>query len=224
MSPRQRKKARGGAGREESAGWGTFAAAFFLLLGVFNTIDGIAALAGDRRLDEGELFVGDLTMWGAILLASGGPDLRLDPDPPPLADGHGRRPHARGDVAWSSTSSSSGPTRSGRWSRWWSPEIVIYAAARLRRRVSGREPGDRPWASVATARAWRGSPTSPPVKRPATSRAFARFPGPMFCARSRRVSPGWSKPRSPLYPQRARVSRARCFLWVRVRRTAAQIV
>jgi hypothetical protein len=55
----------------KSAGWGTFAAAFFLLLGAFNTIAGIAALAGDRRLDEGELFVGDLTMWGAVLLCFG---------------------------------------------------------------------------------------------------------------------------------------------------------
>jgi hypothetical protein len=67
--------ARSQAARSEraskAAGWGTFAAVLFLLLGAFNTIDGIAALAGDRRLDEAELFVGDLTMWGAILLCWG---------------------------------------------------------------------------------------------------------------------------------------------------------
>ena len=55
----------------KAAGWGAFAAVLFLLLGAFNVIDGIAALAGDRRLDETELFVGDLTMWGAILLCWG---------------------------------------------------------------------------------------------------------------------------------------------------------
>jgi hypothetical protein len=54
-----------------AAGWGTFAAVLFLLLGVFNAIDGVAALAGDRRLAEEELFIGDLTMWGAILLSFG---------------------------------------------------------------------------------------------------------------------------------------------------------
>ena len=57
--------------RSRAVGWGTFAAILFLLLGVFNLIDGIAALAGDRRLAEEELFVGDLTMWGAILLIFG---------------------------------------------------------------------------------------------------------------------------------------------------------
>jgi hypothetical protein len=55
----------------KAAGWGTFAAVLFLLLGAFNMIDGIAALAGDKRLDETELFAGGLTMWGAILLCWG---------------------------------------------------------------------------------------------------------------------------------------------------------
>jgi hypothetical protein len=55
----------------KAAGWGTFAAVLFLLLGVFNLIDGIAALAGDRRFAEDELFAGDLSMWGAILLFVG---------------------------------------------------------------------------------------------------------------------------------------------------------
>ena len=56
---------------KKSAGWGSFAAVLFLLLGAFNLIDGIAALAGDKRLAENELFVGELGMWGAILLCWG---------------------------------------------------------------------------------------------------------------------------------------------------------
>ena len=57
--------------RARAVGWGTFAGVLFLLLGVFNLIDGIAAIAGDKRLAEDELFVGDLTMWGSILLIFG---------------------------------------------------------------------------------------------------------------------------------------------------------
>ena len=69
MSARSEKARSKQAAR--AAGWGTFAAVFFALLGAFNSIEGIAALAGDRRLDEAELFVGDLTMWGALLLFFG---------------------------------------------------------------------------------------------------------------------------------------------------------
>ena len=69
-TPEQRAE-RAAAQASRAAGWGTFAAVLFLLLGAFNAIDGVAALAGDRRLAEEELFVGDLTMWGAILLTVG---------------------------------------------------------------------------------------------------------------------------------------------------------
>ena len=66
-----RTQARKSEQAAKAAGWGAFAAVLFLLLGAFNVIDGIAALAGDRRLDEAELFVGNLGMWGAILLCWG---------------------------------------------------------------------------------------------------------------------------------------------------------
>ncbi len=59
----------GGAPR--GAGWVLFAATLFLILGIFNVIDGIVALAKDNHFAGDQLFFGDLTLWGIILLAIG---------------------------------------------------------------------------------------------------------------------------------------------------------
>lgn len=48
-----------------------FAATLFLVLGAFNTIEGIAALAGDDHFAENELFFANLTFWGIVLLGLG---------------------------------------------------------------------------------------------------------------------------------------------------------
>lgn len=40
------------------------ATAFILLAGIFNLIDGLAAVAGDQRFEIGELLFGSLTAWG----------------------------------------------------------------------------------------------------------------------------------------------------------------
>ncbi len=54
------------------AGWTGFAGVLFLLLGAFNVIAGVAALAGDAKFAENDLFFGDLTAWGMILIGFGG--------------------------------------------------------------------------------------------------------------------------------------------------------
>lgn len=59
--------------REESGlvhaqGWITFIAVLFGVIGGLNLIDGLVAVVGDKRFDAGELFVGNLTLWGVILL------------------------------------------------------------------------------------------------------------------------------------------------------------
>jgi hypothetical protein len=51
-------------------GWVAFAATLFLVLGIFNVIDGIAALAKDDHF-VGDLFVGNLTFWGIVMLLIG---------------------------------------------------------------------------------------------------------------------------------------------------------
>jgi hypothetical protein len=48
-----------------------FAAVLFLLLGVFNMLDGIVALARDSHFTE-DLFFGNFTFWGIVLLLVGG--------------------------------------------------------------------------------------------------------------------------------------------------------
>ena len=48
-----------------------FAAVLFLMLGTFNVIEGIVALAEDDNFVADELFFGDLTLWGVILLILG---------------------------------------------------------------------------------------------------------------------------------------------------------
>ncbi len=54
------------------SGWTGFAGVLFLLLGAFNVIAGVAALAGDAKFAENDLFFGDLTAWGMILIGFGG--------------------------------------------------------------------------------------------------------------------------------------------------------
>ena len=54
------------------AGWVGFAGTLFLILGVFNCIDGIVALAEDDHFVADELFFGDLTFWGIVHLLIGG--------------------------------------------------------------------------------------------------------------------------------------------------------
>jgi hypothetical protein len=52
-------------------GWAGFAAVIFLVLGIFNVVDGIAALANDDYFHVDELLFGDLSMWGTIFLIIG---------------------------------------------------------------------------------------------------------------------------------------------------------
>jgi hypothetical protein len=53
------------------AGWVVFAATLFMILGVFNVIDGIVALAEDDNFVADELFFGDLAFWGVVMLLIG---------------------------------------------------------------------------------------------------------------------------------------------------------
>ncbi len=51
-------------------GWVMFAAVLFLVLGVFNVIDGIVALAKDSHFVD-NLFFADLVFWGIVMLLIG---------------------------------------------------------------------------------------------------------------------------------------------------------
>jgi len=53
------------------SGWAGFAAVMFFVLGAFNVIDGLAALAEDENFVADELFIGDLTVWGIVMIAIG---------------------------------------------------------------------------------------------------------------------------------------------------------
>jgi hypothetical protein len=55
--------------------WATFAAVMFLVVGIFNVIDGVAAISKDRHFRADELLVGNLTLWGVILLIVGAAQL-----------------------------------------------------------------------------------------------------------------------------------------------------
>ena len=55
----------------EGAGWVVFAATLFMILGVFNIIDGIVALVEDDNFIADELFFGDLAFWGVVMLIIG---------------------------------------------------------------------------------------------------------------------------------------------------------
>lgn len=56
---------------KKGAGYIAFAGTLFLVLGTFNIIDGIVALAEDDNFAANELFFGDLALWGVILLVIG---------------------------------------------------------------------------------------------------------------------------------------------------------
>lgn len=55
----------------KGAGYIMFAGTLFLVLGVFNVIDGIVALAKDDNFSDNDLFFGDLALWGVIMLIVG---------------------------------------------------------------------------------------------------------------------------------------------------------
>jgi hypothetical protein len=57
--------------RDRAQNWATFAAVMFLIVGIFNVIDGIAAISKDRHFRADELIVGSLALWGVILLIVG---------------------------------------------------------------------------------------------------------------------------------------------------------
>jgi hypothetical protein len=52
-------------------GWIAFAGVLFLILGTFNVIDGVVALAKDEHFADEELFFGSLSFWGVVLLIIG---------------------------------------------------------------------------------------------------------------------------------------------------------
>jgi hypothetical protein len=52
-------------------GWAAFAATMVLIVGVFNTIYGLAAIIDDDYFVAGELLFGDLSLWGWIHLVLG---------------------------------------------------------------------------------------------------------------------------------------------------------
>ena len=51
-------------------GWITFIGVLFGTIGALNAIDGLVALAGDKHFDKTELFTGNLTLWGVLLLVT----------------------------------------------------------------------------------------------------------------------------------------------------------
>lgn len=63
-------EARAGGSRR-LAGWALFAGTLFAVIGGFNVVAGIVALAEDRHFSADELFFGDLSMWGVVLLCNG---------------------------------------------------------------------------------------------------------------------------------------------------------
>jgi len=58
--------------QDRAQGWATFAAVLFFVVGLFNVIDGIAAISKDRHFRADELLVANLTFWGVVLLIVGG--------------------------------------------------------------------------------------------------------------------------------------------------------
>jgi len=57
--------------RDGGENWAAFAGIVFLILGIFNVVDGIAALANDSYFHVDELLFGDLSMWGVLFLVIG---------------------------------------------------------------------------------------------------------------------------------------------------------
>ena len=60
---------------ERTRNWTTFAAVMFLVVGLFNVIDGIAAISKDRHFRADELIVGNLKLWGIVFLIVGAAQL-----------------------------------------------------------------------------------------------------------------------------------------------------
>lgn len=56
---------------ERAQNWTAFAAVMFLVVGIFNVIEGIAAISKDHHFRADELLVGNLSFWGIILLIVG---------------------------------------------------------------------------------------------------------------------------------------------------------
>src|SRR5919108_6594014 len=55
----------------QGEGWIAFAGVLFLILGTFNVIDGVVALAKDEHFADEELFFAGLGFWGAVMLIIG---------------------------------------------------------------------------------------------------------------------------------------------------------
>src|SRR5689334_23180315 len=53
------------------SGWVTFAGVLFIIVGGFNLIDGVVALANDEYFIKAQLLFGDLTAWGVWWLIVG---------------------------------------------------------------------------------------------------------------------------------------------------------
>lgn len=61
----------GAAESVRGQGWATFAGILLVVVGAFNLVEGIVALSEDRLLRPEDLVVGDLLMWGTILVLMG---------------------------------------------------------------------------------------------------------------------------------------------------------
>ena len=61
--------------QDRARNWATFAAVMFLVVGIFNVIDGIAAISKDRHFRADELIVGNLKLWGVVFLIVGAAQL-----------------------------------------------------------------------------------------------------------------------------------------------------
>jgi hypothetical protein len=57
--------------RAPGEGWISFVGVLFLVVGAFNIIAGIVALVEDDHFVTDELFFGDLSLWGVVMLAIG---------------------------------------------------------------------------------------------------------------------------------------------------------
>jgi len=57
--------------QQRAQNWATFAAVMFLVVGLFNVIDGIAAISKDRHFRADELLVANLTLWGVVFVIVG---------------------------------------------------------------------------------------------------------------------------------------------------------
>jgi hypothetical protein len=61
--------------QQRGGGWITFAGVMFMIVGAFNVIAGIAALADDNYFRSEELLFGDLKFWGWTWITLGASQL-----------------------------------------------------------------------------------------------------------------------------------------------------